>query len=295
MPSSPPESPDPQAQAEPRRIELRYRAWNEGRPPRRIRLAIPGWAGEEGAAEDGARPQPWHCRPFVDAATYGIELVYAFETECRVTRGGDGVVRFEGDFSDEIARAEGKGQRVEVPFGTFAPHHYGMTTAIDILPPPGYVLRIESHPRFYTDTTGEVPCAVPGHIERFWPRMFFAVFKAPRPGETHVFRNGEPFAQLLVVPAAATYALTPMDAPQAEDRATQDHQMSSLQWLVAKHIWKADNGLWFDDKYKQLLRIYRASGLDGVREHLRGLAVLARLGGKGDRPSPNAGGTEPGG
>jgi hypothetical protein len=271
---------------EPRRIELKYRAWNRAQPPRRIRLPIPGWAGEQVPAEDGARPQPWHCRPFVDAATYGIELVYAFETECRVTRDGD-AIRFEGDFSAEIARAAERGERVEVPFGTFAPLHYGMTTALDVLPPPGYALRIEPHPRFFTDATGTVPCAVPGQIERFWPRMFFAVFKAPRPGETHVFRTGEPFAQLLVVPSQATYGLSPMEADEAEDRRTQDHRMSSLQWLVAKHIWKADNGLWFDDKYKQLLRIYRASGLDGVRAHLQTLAMMARLGGgPGGDPKP---------
>jgi len=279
MSSSPPESPGP-------RIELKYRAWNRTQPPRRIRLSIPGWAGEPTPSEDGVAPQPWHCRPFADASTYGIELVYAFETECRVTREGD-QVRFEGDFAGEIARAAERGEKVDVPFGTFAPNHYGMTTAIDLMPPPGHVLRIEPHPRFYTDATGEVPCAVPGHIERFWPRMFFVVFKAPRPGETHVFRPGEAYAQLLVVPSGASYAVEPMEDDEAEDRRTQDQQMSATQWLVAKHIWRADNGLWFDDKYKQLLRIYRASGVDGVRTHLRTLAVLARM---TEKP-----GNEPGG
>ncbi|HSU15727.1 MAG TPA: hypothetical protein VLK66_16580 [Longimicrobium sp.] len=287
MQSPAPESPDPQPQTGPpgeaRRIELKYRAWNRAQPPRRIRMAIPGWAGELQPAEDGATPQPWHCRPFADASTYGIELVYAFETECRVTR-EDGAIRFDGDFSGEIARAAERGEKVEVPFGAFAPHHYGMTTAIDILPPPGHVLRVEPHPRFFTDTTGEVPAAVPGHIERFWPRMFFAVFKAPRPGETHVFRPGEPFAQLLVVPASAGYTLTPMEEEEAEERRTQEQQVSSLKWLLAKHIWRADSGLWFDDTYKQLQRIHRASGPDGVRTHLRTLAVLARMGGTGTDP-----------
>jgi hypothetical protein len=280
MSTASPESPDPPPQApegEPKRIELKYRAWNGAHAPRRIRLAIPGWAGDDVQAVDGARPQPWHCRPFVDAATYGVELVYAFETECNVTRDDAGTIRFDGDFSAEIARAAERGERVEVPFGAFAAHHYGMTTALDVLPPPGYVLRVEPHPRFFTDTTGQVPCAVPGQIERFWPRMFFAVFRAPRPGETHVFRPGEPFAQLLVVPSAATYALSPMAEDEADDRRTQDRQLTALQYLLAKHIWRADNGLWFDDKYKQLLRVYRASGLEGVRERLRGLAAIARL------------------
>jgi hypothetical protein len=170
-----------------------------------------------------------------------------------------------------------------VPFGAFAPHHYGLTTALDVIPPPGYVLRIEPHPRFFTDSSGEVPCAVPGHIERFWPRMFFAVFKAPRPGEAHVFRTGDPIAQLLVVPAAQGYTLTPMDPAEAADRRRQDFQMSSLAWLLGKHLWQSASGLWFDDKYKQLLRIYRASGLEGVRAHLDALAKKARLGEEGER------------
>jgi hypothetical protein len=279
-----PTGPPPSDAGEPVRIELGYRAWNAAQPPRRIKLAIPGWAGDDVPARDGARAQPWHCRPFVDAASYGIELVYGFETECRVSRADDGSVRFDGDFSAEIERARAAGTELTPPFGVFAPHHYGMSAALDVLPPPGHVLRVEPHPRFFTDTTGTVPAAVPGHIERFWPRMFFVVFKAPAPGETHVFRTGEPFAQLLVVPAQATYALAEMPPEQAEDRKTQDRQMTSLGFLLAKHLWQAENGLWFDDKYKQLLRIFRAGGMDAVREHLRQVAVIARMGGGGEPP-----------
>jgi hypothetical protein len=259
-------------------MELSYRVLNPALPPRRVKLGIPGWAGDDVAAEDGAKPQPWHCKPFIDAASYGIELVYGFETECRVTAGEDGSIHFDGDFTEEIERGNHAGQKMTHPFGVFAPHHYGMSAAVDLMPPPGYVLRIEPHPRFFTDRTGSVPCAVPGHLERFWPRMFFVVFKAPAPGQTHVFRQGEPFAQALVVPAQVTYGLEPMEPEQVEDRKTQDRQMTGLGFLLSKHIWKADSGLIFDDKYKQLLRIFRAGGMDGVREHLRQVAAIARMG-----------------
>jgi hypothetical protein len=93
-----------------------------------------------------------------------------------------------------------------------------------------------------------------------------------------VFRQGEPFAQALVVPAQVTYGLEPMEPEQVEDRKTQDRQMTGLGFLLSKHIWKADSGLIFDDKYKQLLRIFRAGGMDGVREHLRQVAAIARMG-----------------
>ena len=272
--SASPESPAGD-DAAPRRLELRYRAWAHAVPPRRIKLALPGWAGDPGQEGEGARPQPWHCQPFVDGSTYGLELVYPFETECRVTRGDDGAVRFEGDFTPEMERMQAEGTPMNYPFGTFAPGHYGLTSTLDILAPPGHVLRIEPHPRFFTDDTGTVPVAVPGHIQPFWPRMFFVVFKAPRPGEEHVFRRGEPYAQLLVVPASAGYTLEAMEEGEAGDRQRQNVQIGTLQYLLAKHIWHADNGLWFDDKYKQLLRIYRTSGLDGVRRHLDALELLA--------------------
>jgi hypothetical protein len=171
-----------------------------------------------------------------------------------------------------------------MPFGNFAANHYGLASALDIMPPPGHVLRVGPHPRFFTDSSGSVPAAVPGHIERFWPRMFFLVFKAPAPGEVHVFRQGDPIAQVLVVPSTAAYRLEPMPPELAADRRTQDYHMSSLAWLLGKHLWRASNGLWFEDKYKQLLRIYRASGIAGVRAHLASLAQVARLGPEPEKP-----------
>jgi hypothetical protein len=272
-----PTGPRPSDTGEPVRIDVPYRAWNPSFPPRRIKLDIPGWAGDDVPARDGAKPQPWHCRPFVDASTYGLELVYPFETECRVSRAADGSIRFEGDFAAEIERSTTATHKMEQPFGVFAREHYGMSTAVDLCPPPGHVLRIEPHPRFYNDTTGSVAAAVPGHLERFWPRMFFVVFKAPSPGQTHVFRTGEPYAQVLVVPAQANYALAEMTPDEVTDRVTQERQITGLKWLLTKNIWKGDTGLLFDDKYKQLLRIFRAGGMDGVREHLRQVATIARM------------------
>jgi hypothetical protein len=255
-------------------IELRYRTWFKGVPPRRIRLELPGWAGPSRAHGDGAPAQPWHCQPFVDGSTYGLELVYPFATECRVSRDEGGALRFDGDFSAELAAADEESPAH--PFTTFAADHYGFTSSLDLLPPPGYALRLEPHPRFFTDLTGTVPVAVPGHIQRYWPRIFFVVFKAPPPGTAHVFRKGEPYAQLLVVPSTPAYRLTEMTAEEAEDRAAQERQVGSLGWLLAKHIWRSAAGHWFDDKYKQLLRIFRSGGLPAVRAHLAALDAKTR-------------------
>jgi hypothetical protein len=258
-------------------LALRYRTEYAAPPPRRIKLQVPGWAGSSTESGDGAPAQPWHCQPFVEGATYGLELVYPYRSEC-VVRSEGGAIRFEGGLAAEMEAA-----KLPHPFGTFAAAHYGMATALDLLPPPGYALRLGPHPRYFTERTGEVPLALPGHLQRFWPRQFFAVFRAPPEGTVHVFRPGEPYAQLLVVPVDQTYEVHPMEPDLAADRASQDRQVTLFAYFLAKHLWRSDTGNWFDDKYKQLLRLFRREGMDAVRHHLQAVA---------DRFSPRHGGAD---
>ncbi|MBB4639013.1 hypothetical protein [Longimicrobium terrae] len=250
-------------------IPLRWRTTYGAPPPRPIRLQIPGWAGQSTERGDGAPAMPWHCQPFVEGATYGLELVYPYRNGCTV-RSEEGKVRFEGPLKDEMEEAG-----LPHPFGQFAAGHYGMATALDLLPPPGYALRLGPHPRYFTERGGDVPLALPGHLQRFWPPMFFAVFRAPAPGEAHVFRPGEPYAQLLLVPVGASYSVELMEPEEAEDRNTQARQVNDLTYFLAKRLWQSDTGHWFNDKYKQLLRIFRRGGRDAVRAHLNMLDRFA--------------------
>lgn len=250
-------------------LELRWRTGYDAPPPRRIRLEIPGWAGPSTAHGDGAPAQPWHCRPFVEGATHGVELVYPYRSECLVENDG-GTVRFTGGLAAEMEAAG-----LPHPFGVFAAGHYGMATALDLLPPPGYSLRLEPHPRFFTDLTDRVPLAVCGQLQQFWPRQFFAVFRAPRPGGAHVFRPGEPYAQLLLVRAGQSYRVRPMEPEVAGERALRDKQITTLGFLLSKRIWRSNTGHWFDDKYKQLLRIFRRGGHDAVAARLQSVADRA--------------------
>jgi hypothetical protein len=43
----------------------------------------------------------------------------------------------------------------------------------------GLAVKIEPHPRFYTDPTDSVLIAVPALMRNWWPMMFFMVFKSP--------------------------------------------------------------------------------------------------------------------
>jgi hypothetical protein len=244
-------------------LVLRWRTGYGAPPPRRIRLEIPGWAGSSTAHGDGAPAMPWHCQPFVEGATHGLELLYPYRSECRVVN-EDGAVRFEGGLAAEMEAAG-----LPHPFGVFAAGHYGMATALDLLPPPGYALRLGPHPRFFTSASDDVPLALPGHLQRFWPRQFFAVFRAPPPGGAHLFRPGQPYAQLLLVPVAETYALEPMEPELAGERARQDRQVVTMAYFLSRRVWKSAAGIWFDDKYKQLLRIFRRGGRGAVGRHLQ--------------------------
>src|SRR5262249_3844267 len=149
-----------------------------------------------------------------EGCTYGLELVYPFETECQVVN-DNGDVRFEWDFAREPGGVLTGGE-----FMHFAPRratkYYLFNTRVDIQAPPGHVLRTEPHPRSFTDDIGTVPLAMIAHLQNEWyPRVLFVVFRAPRPGERHVFRKGEPYVQLLFVPQRVRYEPTPL-SPEEE-------------------------------------------------------------------------------
>ena len=94
------------------------------------------------------------------------------------------------------------------------------------------------------------------------------MFKAPSRG-THVFPPGEPYAQLLIVPTTQTYRTEPMPPELVAAREREETQVGTHRDLRAKHIWQSDTGNWFDDMYKQLLRIFRQGGRAAVSAHLQ--------------------------
>lgn len=250
------------------KIELKYRTWYKGSAPKPIKLEIPGWSGEHNSHKNGDIPQPWHCPPFVDGSTYGLELCYPFDTEARITL-ENGKLKIEGDFSKE---SEESGVDLP-PFKSFTPTHFGMTSSIDIKVPTGYVLRTEPHPRFFTDITNTVPCCLTGHLQTdWWPKVFFVVFKNPIEGQTLIFRKDEPYVQILIVPKKISYDIKEMTSSEINERLLNDDKIGKYARNFVRNDWRDNAGQKFDDKYKVLSGVAAKYGSNSIRSFVESVA-----------------------
>lgn len=228
-------------------------------PLRPIRISSPGWAGDPVKMEDGAPIQPLHCLPFVEGSTYGLELLYPHETECRVIN-DDGSPRFHWDFMKEPGDPLDGGE-----FLFFSPVHktryYLFNTRLDIEPPPGYVIRTEPHPRFFTDDTGTVPLPMIGHLQNEWyARQLFVVFRVPREGQRHIFRKNEPYAQLLFVPQQMKYEITTMTPEEEAVRVAMRKGIQSARGSIATKHWYNSTNNEQDNHYKVLAAAFSRGG-----------------------------------
>jgi len=84
--------------------------------------------------------------------------------------------------------------------------------------------------------------------------MNFAVFKSPTEGRTHVFRPGEPFAQIIVIPEESEFELVEMDEEEAAERELQSRRIhESRDTLSADTHWTSSTNTVFDGTYRHLL------------------------------------------
>jgi Flp pilus assembly protein TadD len=244
------------------KLEIKYRTEGKALPPRPVRLSVPGWAGDpEMKKQDGSQPQPWHCPLHVEGATHGLELLYPYDTEARVVN-QNGNILIVWDYAKEPG-----GATVDFTLGVPPPpQHYLFQTNLDIQAPPGYVLRTQPHPRFFADTTGTVPAALYGHVHsEWWPKKLFIVFKIPDPGQVHVFRKGEPYAQVIFVPDDEIQ-LTRMNPAEDQRRRQLEADIKLSKSLIAKTVWHSAGGIEFNDHYKVLEKAFERGGVAAVEE-----------------------------
>ena len=226
---------------------IKYRLSDERLRPRRTKLEIPGWAGKPEPRAARSREYAWHCVPFSEAAQYGIEVFYPYDNELRVSTEAGRLV-FDGDFGP--APDDG---RLWPPFRTFGEHFYTYQLLLDLKVEVGLAIKIEPHPRFYTDPTDSVPIAVPALIRNWWPMMFFLVFKSPAEGRTHIFRPDEPFAQFTVITEESDFELIEMSDEEAAERELQARRIhESRATLSAGTQWTSASDTVFDATYRRI-------------------------------------------
>src|SRR6185437_4560332 len=187
-------------------------------------------------------------------AQYGIELFYPFDNELRVSK-RDGRLTFDGDFGPAP-----EGDLQWPPFRSFGENYYTYQILIDLKVGDDMAVRTEPHPRFYSDPNDEVPLAVPALLRTsWWPMISFVVFKAPPEGHTHVFRQGEPFMQMLVLPAEPQIELVEMNFEEAAEREMRGRRIHASRDTLSKEtIWTSSTDTVFDGTYRHILRAAKA-------------------------------------
>lgn len=233
---------------------VKYRLFEPRLAPRRTKLEVPGWGGEPNPRSDGSHEYAWHCMPFVESAQYGIELFYPFDNELRVTKRDGGVV-LEADWGPDPDTGANW-----PPFRTFGEEYYSYQLLFDLQVSDDMAVRAEPHPRYYTSTTDDVPLAVPALLRTsWWPMISFVIFKAPPAGQVHVFRPGEPFMQMIFVPAEPQFELREMSEEEAAEREMRGRRIHASRDTLAKETtWASSTNTVFDGTYRHLLRAARA-------------------------------------
>jgi hypothetical protein len=222
---------------------LKYRLHGHRPPPQPIQLAIPGWAGEQQPRADGNHEQPWHCTPLSESARYGVEMLYPFDEELRVTK-FRGRVRLEANWGEPIDP-----DMNWPPFRAFGEDYYSYQIALDLQVPSGWAIRTEPHPRYYTDATNTTPLAVPALIRsEWWPMMFFCIFS-----------KGEPFISIIALPAEPQLDLQPMSYEEAAEREMRARRLAANRDALAEGTrWLSTTGTIFDGSYRQMFRAAKA-------------------------------------
>jgi tetratricopeptide (TPR) repeat protein len=98
----------------------------------------------------------------------------------------------------------------------------------------------------------------------WWPKKLFVVFKIPPPGQQHIFRRGEPYAQILCIPRDDDFEMTAMQPQERERRRKLEDDMLQAMSLISRRVWVSNDNVVFTDFYTVLARAFAREGHAGV-------------------------------
>ena len=84
--------------------------------------------------------------------------------------------------------------------------------------------------------------------------------KQPVQGSKYIFRKGEPYAQILILPKKVDYKIMEMSTAEKIERNNLDNKSS----LFVKNRWADNKGNVFDDKYKNMGCIFAKEGIKEI-------------------------------
>jgi hypothetical protein len=89
----------------------------------------------------------------------------------------------------------------------------------------------------------------------WWPMMFFCIFKAPPKGVTHIFRKGEPFMSIIVIPTEPQLDLEPMNEEEEAQREMRARRLAANRDKLAEGTrWLSTTNTVFDGTYRNMAR-----------------------------------------
>lgn len=234
---------------------LKYRHLNNEFPPKPIHLELEGWSGSPNEHKKERKIQPYMCKPFTDANTYGLEICYPFNTKIVVTK-IDGKIQISAE--DDWKKDSDIIEKIGIPVGCLGEKHFSMNTCLDIMVENKYVLRVENHPRFYSEDS--IPCVIAGHLEtNWWSSLFFIVFKSPKEGEVFTFKKGDKICQVFPV-LNKKIEIEEMSIDEKNYRRWQAATFAFKRNLIAKGH-KDNQNNYFDNLYKKLSKYVQLYGI----------------------------------
>jgi len=204
------------------------------------------------------------CKPFLDAYTYGYEILYPYLTTLEI-RNENGEIKFypEKNWEKDSALLKKVSSK---PVGCIDKGFFGLASGMDIQVPEDFILRVEPHPSTALDDS--LAYAIPGHIEtNWWPSLLFLVFRAPKENQSIILKKNDPIAQFILLPKNNNYLIQKMTEEECLERQKINAKVNNLRKNISK-AYEDKNGNIFDSTYKKLSKLMHNYGTKNLRNIL---------------------------